>query len=267
MIEIIGQYSSDDELADTHIHSDVSDGLLTPEEVVEKVVAEGKLSTIAITDHETIEGARRAREYSLKKGYPLKVVIGAEISAQSGIFPRLPFHSTHIIGLGLRKDIPSGRPVNWTIKEIHRQGALAIAPHPLYMYTGSPGARALLRVIYHDDPDIFFDGFETFNASVHDMSPHTNKRACAFYLKHQEELGAAIGATDAHFDTIGRGMTTYRGDLLEAIKESRTSVVFSEERDKFSLKQLALQQAKSLYREPRRRIERYMRRRLIYGQA
>jgi len=49
--------------ADIHIHTTFSDGLMTPEAVVEYVATETDLRVIAITDHDTIEGAVAARRY------------------------------------------------------------------------------------------------------------------------------------------------------------------------------------------------------------
>lgn len=45
-------------LADLHIHSLYSDGTLTPEKILSLAATAG-VSHIAITDHDTLEGARR----------------------------------------------------------------------------------------------------------------------------------------------------------------------------------------------------------------
>lgn len=64
---------------DLHLHTTYSDGLLTPEEVVRKAVALG-LQTIAITDHDTVDGILPAivevRKY---KGF--EVIPGIELSS------------------------------------------------------------------------------------------------------------------------------------------------------------------------------------------
>ena len=49
--------------ADIHIHTTFSDGLNEPEDIVNYVVANTDLSVIAITDHNTIDGARAAYDY------------------------------------------------------------------------------------------------------------------------------------------------------------------------------------------------------------
>ena len=63
---------------DMHIHTTASDGMLTPEEVVDWAVKK-KIQAIAITDHDTISGVAKAIQYS--KIYRNFVVIpGIEIS-------------------------------------------------------------------------------------------------------------------------------------------------------------------------------------------
>ncbi|MCX8007932.1 MAG: PHP domain-containing protein, partial [Coriobacteriia bacterium] len=47
--------------ADLHIHSDHSDGLASIPEIMEYVATKTDLKVIAITDHNTIEGARFAK--------------------------------------------------------------------------------------------------------------------------------------------------------------------------------------------------------------
>jgi len=64
--------------ADLHIHTTASDGLLSPEEVV-KWAAHKKLSAVAITDHDTINGVQPAVDIS--DSYKVHVVPGIEFSS------------------------------------------------------------------------------------------------------------------------------------------------------------------------------------------
>lgn len=62
---------------DLHIHSTASDGVRTPEQVVEAALA-GRLDAIALTDHDTTAGVGRARDAVV--GRPLEVIAGIEVS-------------------------------------------------------------------------------------------------------------------------------------------------------------------------------------------
>lgn len=67
--------------ADLHIHTTISDGSDTPEQVVEQALNVG-LTTIAITDHDIIEGGLRARQAAVGKN--IDVLLGVEISCYLG---------------------------------------------------------------------------------------------------------------------------------------------------------------------------------------
>ena len=66
---------------DLHIHSNCSDGIFTPEAIVDMAKARG-LDCIAITDHDTFDGVLRAKAHAAEVG--LKYVVGAELSAVDG---------------------------------------------------------------------------------------------------------------------------------------------------------------------------------------
>ena len=63
---------------DLHIHSNCSDGIFAPEDIVDMAKARG-LDCIAITDHDTFDGVARAGQRASEVG--LKYVVGAEISS------------------------------------------------------------------------------------------------------------------------------------------------------------------------------------------
>ena len=77
---------------DFHVHSNISDGTLTPTEVV-KMAADKGLAAIALTDHDTIDGVEEA----LRAGetYGIRVIPGIEISADYN------GSDLHILGLNI----------------------------------------------------------------------------------------------------------------------------------------------------------------------
>lgn len=77
---------------DLHIHTTASDGALTPSEVVQEAMARG-LTTMAITDHDTVAGVDEALEAA--NDTALEIIPGVELSAQWGS------EETHILGYGL----------------------------------------------------------------------------------------------------------------------------------------------------------------------
>lgn len=85
---------------DLHIHSTASDGSFTPAEILEHA-QQLNLAAIAITDHDSIDGSRKA----LQSGIPpsLNFLTGVEISAAHPPF----FHgsgSFHILGYSINLD-------------------------------------------------------------------------------------------------------------------------------------------------------------------
>ena len=80
------------EYIDLHVHSNISDGTMTPEQVV-KLAADSGLAAIALTDHDTIDGIEEA----VKAGeeYGVKLIPGIEISAE------YKGSDLHILGLGI----------------------------------------------------------------------------------------------------------------------------------------------------------------------
>lgn len=68
---------------DLHVHSTVSDGTLTPTELVDRALEMG-LSAFALTDHDTIRGVAEAKgraDWHKSQGHNIEVYSGVEISA------------------------------------------------------------------------------------------------------------------------------------------------------------------------------------------
>lgn len=78
---------------DLHAHSDASDGLLSPQQLVERAVERG-VSVISITDHDSIAGLADAQRVIEDKQLALSLISGVEISTL------WENHEIHIVGLG-----------------------------------------------------------------------------------------------------------------------------------------------------------------------
>jgi hypothetical protein len=132
--------------ADLHVHTLYSDGGQSPEAVVR--AAAGRLDVVAITDHDRVAGALRARDYA--REHPelgVDVVIGEEVSTLNG----------HLLALYLEEHVPPGLTAQESIRRIHGQGGLAVAAHPFHPLRGvARGHRSLGRMI----PDLALDAIE-----------------------------------------------------------------------------------------------------------
>ena len=200
--------------ADLHLHTDFSDGLHAPHLVV-KAAALAGLQMIAVTDHDTMEGALRAKEYSLRRpDLGVQVILGEEVSTVNG----------HVIGLFLHQFIPARLSARRTVDLIHEQGGIAILAHPFHVYTGKQYRHPKAVDILDDIP---FDGVETVNHGDA-LSFWSNKKAQK--VLDQRKL-AAIGCSDAHNSKfIGMAYTEFEGsapeDLKAAILARRTQAKY-----------------------------------------
>lgn len=80
---------------DLHCHSYISDGLLSPTEVVDRA-AHGGVAVLALTDHDTTDGLESAREAAIQAG--ISLINGVEISA------RWQGRTLHVLGLNIDPD-------------------------------------------------------------------------------------------------------------------------------------------------------------------
>jgi hypothetical protein len=199
-------------LADLHIHTTASDGMMSPAMVLNYVSTATPLDAVAITDHNTMEGYERAREFHAQYEHfrELTLIPGIEISSRAG----------HIIGLWVDKVIPRGLSAEETIAAIHEQGGLALAPHP---YAWLPGLAEFAGVagLFLE---LSFDGVETRNSTPSELI--NNHRVTRANRAHSSPR-AEYGGSDAHFLwAIGRTWTEYPGrgggDLRQAFLGRRT---------------------------------------------
>lgn len=68
--------------ADLHTHSTCSDGTRRPEEIVD-LAADLGLGAVAVTDHDSLLGSRRAVAHAAERGLGIDVVPGVEVSTQT----------------------------------------------------------------------------------------------------------------------------------------------------------------------------------------
>ena len=159
--------------ADLHIHTHHSpDSEMSPESLVDRCLKTG-IDCIAVTDHNTVEGALATRQIA-----PFMVIIGEEVKSSQG----------EITGLFLSETIPRGLAPLETVLRIRDQGGLVSLPHPFDRFRSGVISRQALEEILP-----YVDIVEAFN-SRNNMGAD-NRRAREFAQEH--DLLASAGS-DAH---------------------------------------------------------------------
>lgn len=174
--------------ANFHTHTKASfDGYNSYKAIYSKCKQAG-INLIAITDHDTIDGAFGFVKWLENNNKTdLKVIIGEEVTCTDG---------THIIGLFLNKFIPSDTPLN-VIQHIKSQNGLVYFPHP---------ARkdGIMQSEFYNEAIKLGDAFEVFNAKINN---DFNEAAQNEIVKHPHLI--PLGGSDAH----------YNSDILKCVCE------------------------------------------------
>jgi predicted metal-dependent phosphoesterase TrpH len=201
--------------ADLHIHTTHSDGMASVHQVFDFVENETDLDLIAITDHDMFDGADEARNLAARRNYRFQVLTGMEVTTIEG----------HLLVLGIDHPLASLQGLDQTIAQVHEQGGVVIAPHPMSWMIRSIGRNGLMRI--HNTPDdlIYFDGFESLNPSLAGRVVAKQARA----LNQRVLQLAETAGSDSHvLRTIGSATTVFPGtsadDLRCALKEKTTTI-------------------------------------------
>ncbi|WP_406612781.1 PHP domain-containing protein [Acinetobacter schindleri] len=88
---------------DLHTHSNISDGTLSPQQLVEAAAA-SFIHTLALTDHDTVDGLELAREAA--KDHEIKIISGVEISSQWSRPATKKNYGVHIVALDVQNPEP-----------------------------------------------------------------------------------------------------------------------------------------------------------------
>lgn len=195
--------------ADIHIHTTFSDGLDEPEAVVNYVLTQTDLSVIAITDHNTIDGACVAYDHWQKHRHDfrqLEIIKGVEISSAEG----------HILGLFLEEDIAMNMSAAATVDAIHAQGGLAIAAHPFTHLLPFTDFHGIGRRI----GQLPLDGVEARSSVPTEL--YANWLTSWYNRRHRQH--ATLGSSDAHYLTmVGKTYTQFPGktalDFRRAVEQ------------------------------------------------
>jgi predicted metal-dependent phosphoesterase TrpH len=180
--------------------------------LLDHVARNTALRVIAITDHDTVEGALEARAWQAQ--YPFDIIAGEEVSSREG----------HILALFVEQRVAPGLSAAETIAAVHEQGGVAIAAHPFITTWTLGRQKVTMQGVGTRIGTLPFDGVEIDNSTP--FMNWANVRARRYNRGHQRL--AEIGSSDAHIvEAIGKSYTRFPGvsaaDLRSAILQRRTA--------------------------------------------
>ena len=164
-----------------HSHTWASPDSRLSLETIIRVNQERGIDALAVTDHNTTEGAFEVRELA-----DFRVIIGEEVGTSEG----------EVTGLFLEETIPRGLTPLETAKRIKDQGGLVSLPHPFDRFRREVITRPGLEEVLP-----FADIVEVFNSR--NNLDADNRKAYEFAEKHGL---LTSGVSDAH-TTIELGRT------------------------------------------------------------
>jgi len=184
-----------------HSHTIYSEDSLASLDSILKTCRRKGIQRIAITDHDTITGALRAKEMD-----PELVIVGQEIETTAG----------ELLGYFLREEISRFLPPLEAIARVREQGGVVSAAHPFDRYRKGHWEISVLEEI---TPHL--DAIETFNARC----IHLEDNHLALEYARRHNLLATVGS-DAHTTSeIGRASLLLpefsdAASLLNALKQA-----------------------------------------------
>jgi len=186
---------------DLHAHTLWSKDCLMPFDRIIPVCEQRGIDRIAITDHNTADGA-----LAMQKIAPELVIVGEEIMTTQG----------EILAYFVQEGIPADLSPDETIRRLRDQGAVISVSHPFdQLRKGAWREEDLLKIIDR------VDAIEIFNARC--MIPSDNDKAIAFAQRHNL-IGTA--GSDAHTTSeYGRAMTRMQpfegpADFLASLRQA-----------------------------------------------
>ena len=232
--------------ADLQLHSDLGDGLASPEAILDAAERAG-LDVIALTDHDDIRGAFLLRDIAARRSSPVEIVPGVEVTTRSG----------HLLALWIEDEIQMFAALAETVSRIHRIGGVAIVPHPLSYLTFSVGEGALRALAAAADPLVHVDGIETRNPSYAGRV----RAARSVWLNEKVLHVAATGSSDAHHaNLVGTTWTEFSGNDGSALRRAIADRTTRPDGRHWTLGEhldgVALQQWRSMVRDPVKRARR-----------
>ena len=170
---------------------------MRPERLIKRAI-EKELDGLAVTDHNTIDGALEVSDMVRDEQVDLEIIIGEEITTDRG----------EVLAYFINEEIEPG-PFEEVLPAIRRAGGVSAIPHPFEkVRKGFLGVEAVV-----DD----VDAIEVLNSRC-----LFNKKALDLCLDRKKPM---LGGSDAHFyREVGRAWTEYPAEPRACILDGRTRV-------------------------------------------
>jgi len=182
---------------DLHVHSESRGKIYIGHDELRNSLRKNNLDGVAITNFFGIAHALWLK----KKLQDYVIIVGQEIWTNDG----------HMLGLGLKERIDDRQSAEETVAHIHKQGGLAVAPHP-HMLLGVGSKVMSLQI----------DAVESYNAYIGQIVIPNHLAAKSAAKRHLPAI-AASDTTSADF--VGRSYTEVavedRQPILEALRSGK----------------------------------------------
>lgn len=187
---------------DLHTHSHYSEDATTTLKELVHYAKKRELDGVALTDHDTVLGARR-----LSKQKHILTIPGIEIETLNG----------HLLALSVTDPVEPKCNINETIERIRQLGGIAVIAHPaVVIKTGLGHKIASVSNL---------DAVEVINSTTFPFFLATRQ---ARRLAERLRLPQTAGSDAHHPKEVGRAYTLIdadlaRDDVIEAIRKGRTT--------------------------------------------
>lgn len=169
---------------DLHTHTNISDGFLTPEEVV-KIAKLNKCYKISITDHEIIKDYK-----NLSDKYKITIVPGIEFNTSVS--------NLHILGYGIEK-IEEMNNEMYNLRKYNELVSLEV-----------------IKKLENDNFDISVNQVKEYMMSLNIDSKMMDKRKIVKYLIYKKYANSVL---DAYNSLIGKGAKYYVPNKKKTVEE------------------------------------------------
>lgn len=184
---------------DMHVHTNHSRkcGYMNPRKLIDQAIKRG-LDGIAVTDHNTIEGALEANEIAKEDNLRIQVIVGEEITTDRG----------EMLAYFINKKIQEGSTSD-VLRDIKRAEGLSAIPHPFdRIRKRFSGIRDIIEDV---------DAIEVLNSRC-----LFNRKALNLCMEHNKCM---LAGSDAHFyREIGKASTIFANDPKTCIAMNKTEI-------------------------------------------